>query len=142
MRHSPICATVVGCCSIGFLGAGACVPRAIVGSVVAAGLLGMLFLIALTFAIHDIPRVSATDLPVAMILSKLPLLRRSILGIGIPTLVANYLPQGVNVFFQSENGLPLNRTPRLDRLVAPQRAGEVKRRPLRRAHSSYPRSTQ
>ena len=27
------------------------------------------------------------------------------LGIGIPTLVANYLPQGVNVFFQSENGL-------------------------------------
>jgi acetate CoA/acetoacetate CoA-transferase beta subunit len=27
------------------------------------------------------------------------------LGIGIPTLVANYLPEGVNVFFQSENGL-------------------------------------
>jgi len=27
------------------------------------------------------------------------------LGIGIPTLVANYLPPGVNVFFQSENGL-------------------------------------
>jgi acetate CoA/acetoacetate CoA-transferase beta subunit len=27
------------------------------------------------------------------------------LGIGIPTLVANYLPAGVNVFFQSENGL-------------------------------------
>ena len=27
------------------------------------------------------------------------------LGIGIPTLVANYVPQGVNVFFQSENGL-------------------------------------
>ncbi len=27
------------------------------------------------------------------------------LGIGIPTLVANYLPGGVNVFFQSENGL-------------------------------------
>jgi acetate CoA/acetoacetate CoA-transferase beta subunit len=27
------------------------------------------------------------------------------LGIGIPTLVANYLPTGVNVFFQSENGL-------------------------------------
>lgn len=27
------------------------------------------------------------------------------LGIGIPTLVANYLPTGVKVFFQSENGL-------------------------------------
>lgn len=27
------------------------------------------------------------------------------LGIGIPTLVANYLPSGMQVFFQSENGL-------------------------------------
>lgn len=27
------------------------------------------------------------------------------LGIGIPTLVANYVPQGINVIFQSENGL-------------------------------------
>src|SRR5215470_9330177 len=27
------------------------------------------------------------------------------LGIGIPTLVANYLPRGMHVFFQSENGL-------------------------------------
>src|SRR5437764_13536298 len=27
------------------------------------------------------------------------------LGIGIPTQVANYLPQGMHVFFQSENGL-------------------------------------
>jgi acetate CoA/acetoacetate CoA-transferase beta subunit len=27
------------------------------------------------------------------------------LGIGIPTLVAKYLPQGMQVFFQSENGL-------------------------------------
>src|SRR6476661_6194612 len=27
------------------------------------------------------------------------------LGIGIPTLVANYVPTGMNVFFQSENGL-------------------------------------
>jgi acetate CoA/acetoacetate CoA-transferase beta subunit len=27
------------------------------------------------------------------------------LGIGIPTLVANYLPEGMQVFFQSENGL-------------------------------------
>src|SRR3982751_2224923 len=27
------------------------------------------------------------------------------LGIGIPTLVANFVPKGMNVFFQSENGL-------------------------------------
>ncbi len=27
------------------------------------------------------------------------------LGIGIPTLVANYVPEGIRVFFQSENGL-------------------------------------
>src|SRR5271156_4739147 len=27
------------------------------------------------------------------------------LGIGIPTLVSNYLPVGVQIFFQSENGL-------------------------------------
>src|SRR6476659_3715650 len=27
------------------------------------------------------------------------------LGIGIPTLVANYVPEGASVFFQSENGL-------------------------------------
>src|SRR3954447_25799478 len=27
------------------------------------------------------------------------------LGIGIPTLVAGYVPQGITVFFQSENGL-------------------------------------
>jgi acetate CoA/acetoacetate CoA-transferase beta subunit len=27
------------------------------------------------------------------------------LGIGIPTSVANYVPEGVNIFFQSENGL-------------------------------------
>jgi acetate CoA/acetoacetate CoA-transferase beta subunit len=27
------------------------------------------------------------------------------LGIGIPTLVANFLPEGLHVFFQSENGL-------------------------------------
>src|SRR5512142_3057206 len=27
------------------------------------------------------------------------------LGIGIPTLVANFVPAGMHVFFQSENGL-------------------------------------
>jgi acetate CoA/acetoacetate CoA-transferase beta subunit len=27
------------------------------------------------------------------------------LGIGIPTMVANYVPSDVKVFFQSENGL-------------------------------------
>lgn len=44
------------------------VPRAIVGSVVAAGVLGMVFIIALTIAIDDIPRVSATESSVAMVL--------------------------------------------------------------------------
>lgn len=44
------------------------VPRAIVGSVLAASVLGMLFLIALTIAIDNIPRVSAADSPVAMIM--------------------------------------------------------------------------
>ena len=27
------------------------------------------------------------------------------LGIGLPTFVANHVPDGVNIFFQSENGL-------------------------------------
>ena len=44
------------------------VPRAIVGSVVAAAVLGMAFVIVLTIAINDISRVSATNSPVATIL--------------------------------------------------------------------------
>ena len=44
------------------------VPRAIVGSVLAAGVLGLLFLITLTVAIKDIPRVTASDSPVALII--------------------------------------------------------------------------
>lgn len=44
------------------------VPRAIVGSVVAAGVLGLVFLIALTVAIDDIPRITASGSPVASII--------------------------------------------------------------------------
>jgi amino acid transporter len=44
------------------------VPRAIVASVVTAGVLGLLFLIALTVAIKDIPAVSADGSPVAAII--------------------------------------------------------------------------
>ncbi|WP_018163133.1 APC family permease [Smaragdicoccus niigatensis] len=44
------------------------VPRAIVGSVVAAGVLGFVFVVAITIAIKDIPRATATDSPVALIL--------------------------------------------------------------------------
>jgi amino acid transporter len=44
------------------------VPRAIVGSVVAAAVLGMLFVIALTVAITDMGRVSTSDSPVAEIM--------------------------------------------------------------------------
>ena len=44
------------------------VPRAIVGSVAAAGVLGLVFLIALTVAIKDIPEVTASESPVAAIM--------------------------------------------------------------------------
>jgi amino acid transporter len=44
------------------------VPRAIVGSVVAAAVLGMLFVIALTVTITDMGRVSTSDSPVAEIM--------------------------------------------------------------------------
>lgn len=44
------------------------VPRAIVASVVAAGALGLLFLIALTVAIEDVPAVTNSGSPVAAII--------------------------------------------------------------------------
>lgn len=44
------------------------VPRAIVASVVAAAVLGLAFLIALTIAIEDIPRVTDSGSPVATII--------------------------------------------------------------------------
>ncbi|MCJ0903828.1 APC family permease [Rhodococcus sp. ARC_M6] len=44
------------------------VPRAIVASVVAAGVLGLIFLIALTIAIKDVPAVSNSGSPVAAII--------------------------------------------------------------------------
>ncbi len=43
------------------------VPRAVVGSVVAAGVLGLAFLITLTVVIKDIPRVTPSDSPVATV---------------------------------------------------------------------------
>jgi amino acid transporter len=46
------------------------VPRAIVGSVVAAAVLGMLFVIALTVAITDMGRVSRSASPVAEIMNE------------------------------------------------------------------------
>ena len=41
------------------------------------------------------------------------------LGIGIPTLVANYVPEGVHVFFQSENGLIGTGTPPAEGMAHP-----------------------
>ncbi|WP_260146397.1 APC family permease [Streptomyces sp. 2132.2] len=74
------------------------VPRAIVGSVVAAAVLGMLFLIALTVAIKDIPRISAGGSPVAAIMRDQlgPIMERTLLvaitfaffGAGIVTLTS------------------------------------------------------
>lgn len=60
------------------------VPRAIVASVVAAGVLGLLFLIALTVAIKDISAVSASGSPVAAIIrSQLGPVAERILLVGI-----------------------------------------------------------
>jgi amino acid transporter len=44
------------------------VPRAIIGSITASGVLGMLFLIVLTVAIDDMARISASKSPVALII--------------------------------------------------------------------------
>src|ERR1700733_5970599 len=49
-----------------------------------------------------IPRRIAQELAQGMLVN---------LGIGIPTLVANYVPEGMHVFFQSENGLIGTGTP-------------------------------
>jgi amino acid transporter len=46
------------------------VPRAIIGSVVAASVLGMLFVIVLTVSITDMTRVSSTESPVAEIMNE------------------------------------------------------------------------
>jgi amino acid transporter len=60
------------------------VPRAIVASVVAAGVLGLLFLIALTVAIKDVPAVSSEGSPVAAIIrSQLGPVAERILLLGI-----------------------------------------------------------
>lgn len=60
------------------------VPRAIVASVVAASLLGLLFLIALTVAIKDIPAVTTSGSPVAAIIrSQLGPIAERILLAGI-----------------------------------------------------------
>jgi amino acid transporter len=60
------------------------VPRAIVASVAAAGVLGLLFLIALTVAIKDVAAVSAEGSPVAAIIrSQLGPVAERILLVGI-----------------------------------------------------------
>jgi amino acid transporter len=74
------------------------VPRAIVGSVVAASLLGLVFLIALTVAIDDISRVSASESPVVLIMHDQlgPVMERTLLvaitfaffGAGMVTLTS------------------------------------------------------
>jgi amino acid transporter len=72
------------------------VPRAIVGSVVAAAVLGLVFVVVLTIAIKDIPSATATDSPVALILRDQlgPVMERTLLvaivfaffGAGLVTL--------------------------------------------------------
>lgn len=44
------------------------VPKAIVGAIVLSGILGLLFLIAVTFAIKDLPTVLASDNPLPLII--------------------------------------------------------------------------
>jgi len=74
------------------------VPRAIVASVVAAGVLGLLFLIALTVAIKDVPGVTASGSPVAAIIrSQLgPVAERILLaGIAIAMFGAGMVVMGI-----------------------------------------------
>lgn len=60
------------------------VPRAIVASVVAAGVLGLLFLVALTVAIKDVPAVSNDGSPVAAIIgSQLGPVAERVLLVGV-----------------------------------------------------------
>jgi amino acid transporter len=60
------------------------VPRAIVSSVIAAGVAGLVFLIALTVAIEDVPAVSTSDSPVAAVIrSQLGPVMERLLLIGI-----------------------------------------------------------
>ena len=60
------------------------------------------------------------------------------LGIGIPTLVANYVPDAMHVFFQSENGLITGPVPQEGwrRRVSPTPAAARSRRCRARAPST------
>nr|WP_090276499.1 amino acid permease [Mycolicibacterium komanii]CRL69911.1 amino acid transporter [Mycolicibacterium komanii] len=72
------------------------VPRAVIGSVVAASVLGLMFLVAITVAIDDMARISASDSPVVLIMRDQlgPVMERALLvaivfaffGAGVVTL--------------------------------------------------------